>query len=207
MALSTRIIYLHGFNSSPQSTKARHLAEVLAARGEGDRYACPELPPMPLEAIAVAEAEIAAAGGGAAVTLVGSSLGGFYATWLAEKHCCRAVLVNPAVLPHVGLRAYLGPQQNLYTGKAYQLTEEHLLQWERLYCASPTPSRYLLMLETGDEVLDYRIAQQHYTGAQHLVVDGGDHAFRSFSQHVPQILRFAGRAVQGFVEKGGHSPP
>ncbi len=195
MPLGSHIIYLHGFNSSPQSTKARHLAEVLAARGAGDRYACPELPPMPIEAIAVAEAEIAIAGGGAAVTLVGSSLGGFYATWLAEKHRCRAVLVNPAVLPHVGLRAYLGPQQNLYTGKAYQLTEEHLRQWQRLYRASPTPSRYLLMLETGDEVLDYRVAQQQYAGAEHLVVAGGDHAFQSFSQHVPQILRFAGWTV------------
>ena len=164
----------------------------MAGRGEGHRYACPELPPTPLEAVAVAEAAIAAAGGGAAVTLVGSSLGGFYATWLAEKHHCRAVLVNPAVLPHVGLRAYLGPQQNLYTGKSYQLTEEHLLQWERFYCALLTPSRYLLMLETGDEVLDCRVAQQRYAGAQQVVVDGGDHAFQSFPRHVPQLLRFAG---------------
>ncbi len=188
--MSTRIIYLHGFNSSPQSTKARHLGDVLAARGERDRYACPELPPAPLDAIALIEAEMAGAGG--QVTLVGSSLGGFYATWLAEKHACRAVLINPAVLPHVGLRAYLGPQQNLYTGKAYQLTEDHLRQWQGLYCETVTPSRYLLLLETGDEVLDYRVALQHYAGAQQVVVEGGDHQFRSFSQHVELILRFAG---------------
>lgn len=190
--MSPRIIYLHGFNSSPQSTKARHLGEVMAARGESDRYACPELPPTPIEAVAVAEAAIAAAGDAGAVTLVGSSLGGFYATWLAEKHRCRAVLVNPAVQPHVGLRAYLGPQQNLYTGKSYRLTEEHLRQWASLSCAAVTPSRYLLLLETGDEVLDYRVARRRYAGARQVLVEGGDHAFRSFPCHVPLLLRFAG---------------
>ena len=188
--MSTRIIYLHGFNSSPQSTKARHLGDVLAARGGQFRAGVTIALPAPLDAIALIEAEMAGAGG--QVTLVGSSLGGFYATWLAEKHACRAVLINPAVLPHVGLRAYLGPQQNLYTGKAYQLTEDHLRQWQGLYCETVTPSRYLLLLETGDEVLDYRVARQHYAGAQQVVVEGGDHQFRSFSRHVELILRFAG---------------
>ena len=89
---------------------------------------------------------------------VGSSLGGFYATYFAETLGARAVLINPAIDPHIGLRAYLGPQKNLYTGEPYELTEAHLRQWERLVVPHITPSRYLLLVETGDEVLDYRQA-------------------------------------------------
>jgi predicted esterase YcpF (UPF0227 family) len=92
------------------------------------------------------------------VTLVGSSLGGFYATWLAEKHGLKAVLINPAVHPHRDLRVFLGVQQNLHTGEKYELTESHLAQWEQLFVPAITPTRYLLLVETGDELLDYREA-------------------------------------------------
>jgi predicted esterase YcpF (UPF0227 family) len=123
---------------------------------------------------------------------VGSSLGGFYATYLAEKHGARAVLINPAIDPHVGLRSYLGRQKNLHTGEPYELTEAHLRDWETLYVPRITPERYLLLVETGDEVLDYRNAVGRYAGAEQVVVRGGDHSFRSFSEHLPRILRFAG---------------
>jgi predicted esterase YcpF (UPF0227 family) len=195
--MSPRIIYMHGFNSSPQSAKARQLGEILAARGEAACYACPALPDLPAAAIAVAQAEIRRQTG-AAITLVGSSLGGFYATWLAESHDCKAVLINPAIRPDLGLRAYLGPQQNLHTGERYELAEEHLRQWQGLLVPAITPERYLLLVETGDEVLDYRAAVERYAGARQVVVRGGDHAFHSFLQHVPQILAFAGfEAVPG----------
>jgi predicted esterase YcpF (UPF0227 family) len=186
-----RIVYLHGFNSSPQSVKARLLGEHLKSRGLGARYACPALPALPRAAIAVIEAELALEGA-EALTLVGSSLGGYYATCLAERHGCRAVLINPAITPHTGLRAYLGPQQNLYTGEHYELTEQHLRQWEELYEPAITPARYLLLVETGDEVLDYREAVNRYAGAQQIVVQGGDHQFRSFERHMNTILDFTG---------------
>lgn len=191
--MNHRIIYLHGFNSSPQSTKARQLGDILAARGDRDRYACPALPTSPEAAIAAVEAEIARdreAGG--TITLVGSSLGGYYATFLAERHGCRAVLINPAITPHIGLRAYLGPQQNLYTGDRYELTQEHLRQWEGLFVPVITASHYFLLVETGDEVLDYRTAVRRYAGARQTVVKGGDHAFQSFIRCAPEILGFAG---------------
>ena len=125
---------------------------------------------------------------------VGSSLGGFYATHLAEKHGARAVLVNPAVDPHAGLRAYLGAQQNLYTGELYELTEAHLEDWKRLYVPRITPARYLLIVETGDEVLDYRRAVERYAGAEQIVVEGGDHSLQSFPRHLERIAEFgAGR--------------
>ena len=185
------IVYLHGFNSSPQSGKAQYLKRYLDERGQGAKFVCPQLPHRPDLALAVVEAEMAQQPK-EKITLVGSSLGGFYATWLAEKHNVRAVLINPAIDPHIGLRAYLGPQKNLYTGEAYELTEAHLAQWQALYAKKITPQRYLLLVETGDEVLDYRRAVERYAGAAQVVVQGGDHSLQSFPQHLAQILRFAG---------------
>lgn len=188
------LIYLHGFNSSPQSHKATVLAKLLAERGLAGSCCCPALPPRADQAMAIIEAEIVRRAGPELrpLTFVGSSLGGFYATWLAEKHNARAVLINPAITPHVGLSKYLGAQQNLYTGEQYELTEAHVQEWERLWCPSITPSRYLLMVETGDEVLDYREAVARYAGAEQVVVQGGDHMFQSFPEHIPRLLEFAG---------------
>lgn len=184
------LIYLHGFNSSPQSHKAQFLARWMREHGLGAQFACPELPHRPLQAIAVIEEEMARHSG-EPLALIGSSLGGFYATWLAEKHRAPAVLINPAVLPHTGLRAFPLTQQNLYTGERYELTEEHFLEWEQLVVPRITPELYLLLVETGDEVLDYREALQKYRGCRQLVVEGGDHTLRSFPEHIPQILDFA----------------
>jgi len=180
------IVYLHGFNSSPQSHKAQVLARYLAERGMSAEYACPTLPPLASQAIREAERLVQKD-----ACFVGSSLGGFYATWLAEKHGARAVLLNPAIDPHVGLRAYLGRQQNLHTGEPYELTEAHLDEWRRLYVPRITPARYLLIVETGDEVLDYRRAVERYAGAEQIVVAGGDHSLQSFPRHLPRIVEFA----------------
>jgi len=184
------IVYLHGFNSSLQSHKAQVLGRFLAERGLGAQYACPALPPLASDAIREAEKCL-----GKDVCFVGSSLGGFYATWLAEKHGVRAVLINPAIDPHVGLRAYLGRQENLHTGEPYELTEAHLRDWERHHVPSITPGRYLLIVETGDEVLDYRRAVARYAGADQIVVEGGDHSLQSFARHLPRILEFARAAA------------
>jgi len=187
------IVYLHGFNSSPQSHKAQVMARHLAARGLAAHYACPALPPLASEAIAAVEA-LMAGHPRARFCFAGSSLGGYYATWLAEKHDARAVLLNPAIDPHLGLRAYLGEQKNLHTGEPYQLTEAHLRAWEALWVPRVTPSRYLLVVETGDEVLDYRRAVARYAGAEQIVVQGGDHSLQSFERHLPRIVEFAGLA-------------
>jgi hypothetical protein len=180
------IVYLHGFNSSPQSHKAQLMAKYMAEQGLADRYACPALPPLAKEAMR--EVEQLRVNGRTCYN--GSSLGGFYATYLAEKHGARAVLINPAIEPHVGLRAYLGPQKNLHTGEPYELTEAHLGEWQKLYVPRITPQRYLLLVETGDEVLDYRKAVERYAGAAQVVVQGGDHSLQSFPRHLPRILEF-----------------
>jgi uncharacterized protein len=180
------IVYLHGFNSSPQSHKAQVLQRYMAERGHGHEYACPALPPLALDAIEAIEPLIPTK-----PCFVGSSLGGFYATYLAEKHGLKAVLINPAIDPHVGLRAYLGPQRNLHTGEPYELTEAHLCDWEALYVPHITPRRYLLIVESGDEVLDYRRAVERYAGAEQVVIRGGDHSLQSFPQHLARILEFS----------------
>ncbi len=182
------IVYLHGFNSSPHSHKAQVMARFMAERGLASQYACPALPVLASEALR----EIEALPIDPATCFVGSSLGGFYATHLAEKHGARAVLINPAIEPHVGLRAYLGPQKNLHTGEPYELTERHLQEWASLAVPAIHPDRYLLLVETGDEVLDYRQAVARYAGAEQIVIEGGDHSLQSFPEHLPRILRFAG---------------
>ncbi len=187
------LIYLHGFNSSPGSHKAQLLKRYMEKRRLGDQYYCPALPTLGARAIAAVESEIERHPR-ESITLVGSSLGGFYASYLAEHHDLRAVLLNPAVHPHEDLRPYLGVQRNLHTQRQYQLTEEHLRQWEKLYLPGVHPQRYLLLLETGDEVLDYRLAVEKYKGARQIVIEGGDHSLQSFPEHIPLILDFAGLA-------------
>ena len=162
------------------------MQRFMAQRGLASEYACPALPPLAGDALHAIEPLLAKR-----PCLIGSSLGGFYATYLAEKHDLKAVLINPAIDPHVGLRAYLGPQKNLHTGEPYELTEAHLREWEKLYVPRITPNRYLLIVETGDEVLDYRRAVERYAGARQIVIQGGDHSLQSFPQHLERILEFS----------------
>ena len=181
------IVYLHGFNSSPQSHKAQVLARYLEEHGLAAHYACPALPPLAKDAIR----QIERLRLDREPCYVGSSLGGYYATYLVEKHGGHAVLINPAIDPHIGLRAYLGPQKNLHTGEPYELTEAHLKEWEKLYVPKIVARRYLLIVETGDEVLDYRKAVARYAGAEQVVITGGDHSLQSFPQHLARILEFS----------------
>lgn len=190
-----QLIYLHGFRSSPQSWKARLLGEAMAARGLADEFVCPMLPDRPAEAIALVEALIRQAqAAGRPVVLAGSSLGGYYATWLAEKHGLKAILINPAVAAPTSLADYLGPQTNLYSGEVFVFTAAHIAELEALQVPRITPSRYLLLVETGDEVLDYREAVARYAGAEQRVFPGGDHSFTRFPEMIPQLLEFAGIA-------------
>ena len=182
------LLYLHGFKSSPLSAKAVQLGA--AAQARGIPFQCPALPVSAREAIVQAEALMAAMTG--PVTLVGSSLGGYYATWLAERHGCRAVLVNPAVVAHLSLEQYLGPQANYHTGEHFDFTLDHIAQLRALEVPAITrPERYWLLAETGDEVLDYRQAVAKYARAKQTVLAGGDHSFSRWGDYLDAILTFA----------------
>lgn len=184
------LIYIHGFNSSPASFKANLLKRKLESLGRGAEFSAPALPHHPNAAIQVLEAEVAKHPG---AVLVGSSLGGYYATHLAEKHGLKAVLVNPAVRSYEQLRICLGVQQNLHTGEHYEFTAEHLTKLAALEVPAITrPERYFLMVRTGDELLDYREAVAKYHGCRQLVLEGGDHAFSDFEKYLDVVLEFCG---------------
>ena len=185
------LVYLHGFISSPRSKKAVMLGDYVRRCVTGLDYRVPEMHHRPKQAIT--QVESACVGVAPAdLTLVGSSLGGFYATVVAERLGCRAALLNPAVHPHLHFAKYLGPQQNLYTGESFELTREHVNELHALDPASITrPERYWLFVETGDDVLDYREATAFYAGALQEVIRGGDHSLSSFPEHVPDIVDWA----------------
>ena len=186
--MSSAILYLHGFRSAPQSDKVQALQSALSQRGRGDRLFCPQLSHVPAEAIAQAEAIIAQFPD---LTVMGSSLGGFYATVLAERHALKAVLINPAIPGALPLEEWIGPHANLYTGVNFDFTAEHVAQLRALDPATVTPQRYWVLLEKGDETLDYRDAVRRYASARQSVEDGGNHRFSRFERYLPQLLAYA----------------
>ena len=185
------LVYLHGFRSSPQSNKARRLKAHMEGRSLGHLFWCRQLPPSPEDAIALAERAIETAA--TPVTVVGSSLGGYYATWLAERHRLRAVLVNPAVVAHLSLAEFVGPQTNLYTGETFDFRPEYIEALRAIEVSRISrPQDCLLLAETGDEVLDYRQAVAKYSGARQIVLEGGDHSFTRWDDYLDTVLEFAG---------------
>jgi predicted esterase YcpF (UPF0227 family) len=191
------LVYLHGFNSSPQTVKGRKLVAAAAASAEPPCVHIPPLHHRPAIAMrdvcAWVDANVAAH---SALTFVGSSLGGYYATWLAEKYGAHAVVINPAVRPAISLVAHLGPQRNLHTGEAWDLTPEHFSEIEALSVARLSRmSRYCLLMRSGDELLDWREAVARYAGAWQYVLGGGDHGWEEIDDEIPTVLHFAGFAA------------
>ena len=183
----------------------------MTARGIGDRFVCPQLPASPKAAIALAasllKSSLLAAPVGAddtpsnraayvtSATIVGSSLGGYYATWLAAKYDLNAVLVNPAVASAISLEKYLGPQTWLYSGEQFELTRAHLGEMDALYLPTLSrPERFWLLAEEGDETLDFRQAVARYQGARQTVLPGGDHSFTRWDDYLDSVIEFAGLA-------------
>lgn len=193
------LLYLHGFRSSPQSFKARLLQQRMRELGVGREYACPMLDVSPARAIAQAEAAIAAArAGGQSIAIVGSSLGGYYARWLGERHGCPTVLLNPAVHPWRDLERYLGDQPLWHGGGSVTVERHHLQELLDLRVDAITrPERYYLLAATGDEVLDYRDMLAAYPGAKIRLIEGSDHGIAEFADYMDEVLAFCGYACGG----------
>ena len=188
--MTTSILYIHGLNSSPASLKASQLSRAMAQLGLAEQLRVPALHHHPRQAIPQLEAAIAELG---RPLLVGSSLGGYYATHLAERHGLKALLINPAVSPHRMFDGFLGTQKNLYTDEAWELTHDHVTALAELEVPAPQdPQRYQVWLQTGDETLDYRLAQQYYRACALRIQAGGDHSFQGFAGQLPALLSFAG---------------
>ena len=192
---TTHLLYLHGFRSSPQSAKALRMAAVVRQDFPGVTWWCPQLPPSPKLAMAQIMAKISAwpnAAGFQSMAVVGSSLGGFYATWVAEKMGCKAVLLNPAIDPARDLHRYIGEQttwqapDDKFFFKPEFIGELQMLQAGLLKQAK----NHLAVIAKGDEVLDWREMSARYSGTHLRILEGGDHALSDFDDHLPEILEF-----------------
>lgn len=186
------ILYLHGFRSGPQSIKVRALLARMTQRGLADQFWCEQLSPVPMEAIAQAEAQIIRCT--TPPTLVGSSLGGLYATYLAQKHDLRAAVVNPLVL-HAGLDpdAFIGTHEMIYTPQRFTFTMSHALQVADLDTPElKHPENFWLLAEEGDETLDYRHAVTRYKGGRQTVLPGGEHGFSHWEDYLDEVIAYAG---------------
>jgi len=186
------ILYLHGFRSSPTSMKARVVGERMAALGLAAQVISPQLPASPKLAIELALAAVKDVSA-EELSIIGSSLGGYYATWLAERLGCKAVLLNPAIVPRVNLDQHVGVTTQYHSDEPFEFKREYIDELRALEVAQISkPERYFLIAATGDEVLDYRDMLAHYQGARQHLIQGSDHAISEFPQYVDEVLAFCG---------------
>ena len=187
-----KLLYLHGFNSSPQSVKAQLVQSYLQQRDCSDLLLCPQIPIVPAQAMKFLERLVEDALSNHHLSFVGSSLGGYYATYLAEKYSGTAVLINPSVKPFETLKACLGENKFYFEDGCWEFDETHIQQLKQLNVDSITEAeRYLVLLQTGDETLDYREAETKYKNSHCIVEHGGDHAFVKLERHIPRIMQFS----------------
>ncbi|RCS56722.1 YqiA/YcfP family alpha/beta fold hydrolase [Parvibium lacunae] len=187
------LLYLHGFRSSPRSLKAQQTLAAMQARGYGEQILIPNLPASPRAAIASVEALIRPTLRETELAFIGSSLGGFYATWLAEKYGGRAVLLNPAISPWLDLQAHLGRQTIYFSDEEMTFLPQYLDELQALDTPTPTwPERYWLLACTGDEVLDWREMVAKYAEAPQTIIQGGEHALSAYPDYVGAVLDFCG---------------
>ena len=188
---TSHLLYLHGFRSSPQSAKAKTMAALVAAGHPAVTWWCPQLPPSPREAMALL-ADGLAAWPHETMAVFGSSLGGFYATALAERFGCKAVLLNPAVFPARDLAHHIGAQTVWHAPEEHFFFEPRFVEELRALDAGAltTPANYLAVIAKGDEVLDWREMTARYAGAHIRLLEGGDHALSDFDAQLPLILDF-----------------
>lgn len=190
-AAPSHLLYLHGFRSSPRSFKAERLRQWLAAHRPGLQWWCPQLPPSPAAALALIEQGLAT-WPASRFAVCGSSLGGFYATVVAERHGCPAVVMNPAVEPARDLAAHIGEQTAWHDPDEHFFFRPEFVDELRAMAvpAITRPERYLAIVAKGDELLDWREMSGRYPGAALRLVEGSDHALSDFDAHLPHLLEF-----------------
>ena len=183
-----KVIYLHGFASSSQSEKAMLTTAFFRQHYPDVHFTALDLPYEPVSALALLRNQLSADDD---VSLIGSSLGGFLATCLAEEIHCRACLINPAVAPHNVLHHHLGRYYHPVLQQHFEVTAAQMQSLQQLMPATINqPENYMLLLQSGDEVLDYRLALEYYRGARIILREGGNHSYVGYADELETIARF-----------------
>jgi len=195
MPRTTHLLYLHGFRSSPRSAKARQMAQHMERHHPGVQLWCPQLPPSPQAAMALVAGGIAD-WPRSSMAVVGSSLGGFYASWVAQQCGCPSVLLNPAVDPARDLERYIGQQTAWHDpAESFYFRPEYIGELRALdVSGQPAPAPQLAIIAKGDELLDWREMAARYPQADLRLLEGGDHALGTFADYLADIDRFLGLA-------------
>ncbi|MBT7443917.1 MAG: esterase [Methylococcales bacterium] len=185
-----QLLYIHGFNSGSQSFKAEQLRLWVASQNYPVELITPTLPDLPTDAIQCLESLLPFEQK-PDVGIIGSSLGGYYAAYLSERYGCKAVLINPAMKPYNLLQQYRGEITNPQTGRTYHVGQRHLEQLKSIDVpVMSKPKNILLLVETGDETLDYSESVEKLQGANARIIDGGSHIFEHFNVMIPDMMQF-----------------
>lgn len=178
-----KILYIHGFGSCGDSNKTRLLKKYFG----DDLVIAPDVKIDPNEAIEQLEALITT---DQFNLLIGSSLGGYYATYLSEKFHLRAILINPSTQPFETLAPYVGENKLWCTGATFIWEAQYLEALKAYQTEALTLQNYMLFLQTGDEVLDYKVAYKVYEGANIIVQEGGNHRFENLDEYLEYVETF-----------------
>ncbi|NTS77697.1 esterase YqiA [Catenovulum sp. SM1970] len=189
MAVTKHILYLHGFLSSPQSLKAQQTLDYITRHHPDIELIIPQLPNCPDEVKKTLD-KILNRYQGSLIGFIGSSLGGYLSTWCASKTQLPAVLVNPAAYPYILLRDYMGWHTHPYTDEKFEVTDTFNQGLVELDIPKPGELPLWLLLQTGDETLDYKEAETKFEGCKMTIEQGGDHAFQNYQNHLPQIIEY-----------------
>ncbi len=191
-------VYLHGFKSSPLSTKAQLTKAAIEERiqaGESIAWYCPQLPPSPRQAIQMVKEHIERQTF-STLSFMGSSLGGYYATYFGELFDSKVSLLNPAIEPARDLEKYIGEQKSWHQDEVFHFLPEYIDELQEIYVEKITQAnRYFLLAAKGDEVLDWREMVAKYPDAHQLILEGGDHAISDYPNHLNQLMQFHFRSL------------
>lgn len=185
------ILYLHGFRSSPQSYKARLLAQELQQRQQTHLWQCPQLPASPAAAIALCH-QLIQSHGTAELCIIGSSLGGYYASHLAQHYGSKAVLLNPVVHAARDLATQVGSHQSYHSDTPFHFLPNYVQELAHIVVPRPTkPELFYLLAAKGDEVLDWREMVDWYQHSHITLIEGSDHGLSDFPLYIQDVLNYA----------------
>jgi predicted esterase YcpF (UPF0227 family) len=179
-------IYIHGFGGSGQGLKASLFREYYKSINKP--FIAPSLSHIPDLAISTLEELIESYDG--KVTLIGSSLGGYYAVYLANKYKIKAVLLNPSTEPFITVKNILDKDPEYYFSYNFIITDKHIGMLKKYETIINDPSLLTVMVQTGDELLDYKKALKKFSNSKQIVDEGGSHFFEDIEKYFETIEKF-----------------